>query len=148
MNDSSNLLFYDVNNDSFREKEYPVKNLPKEEVCLNIPYNKAIWILANKKKKIYKINSNLEMESEISITDFNKDEGIVYVSGAAVGNQFFWHGHNGVPLICVKNNTVQILDVGRDKKIEDIYLEILEKRKVYRNMSDGPNIGKQIYNNI
>lgn len=146
MNDSRNLLIYNVDTDSFREKEYPVKNLPKEEVCLHMPYNKAIWILANKQKKIYRINSNLKIESEVSISDFNKDEGIVYVSGAAVGYQFFWHGHSGTPLIHVKNNTIQMLDVSKNIKIENVYLEMLEKRKVYRNISDRSNIGKRIYN--
>lgn len=145
INSSKNILIYNMNANCFKEKDYPVKNLSLGEVCLTIPHNEKIWIFANKKKKIYRINNNMDIESEISIADFNKDEGIVYVSGTAVGNCVFFHGHSGTPLLCVKEDDAQILDVGKKKNILEVYLEQLNEINKYDSRTDGLSKGRQIY---
>lgn len=148
VNSEKNIVTYDVNSNDFSEKEYPVKGLPENEVCLFMIYDKEIWFLANKNKKIYIVNRNMNTEAEITIPDFNESETVVYVSGMLFDNQFFWHGHSGTPLIWVRSGVVQMLDVGKDKRLLEVYLETTSKRNVYERTSGKETIGEHIYYSI
>lgn len=145
VNSGKDILIYNVNSNSFMEKEYPIKGLPENEVCLFMVYNEEIWFLANQNKKIYKVNRDMYIEAEIIISDFNENDTVIYISGMLCANQFFWHGHSGTPLIRVKDGVVQILDVGEDKRLLEIYLETIGKRSVYEKTSGKKTVGEYIY---
>ena len=115
------VLIYDIDTNEFTKKDYPIKELPHGEVCITETLGKEIWILANKKKRIYRLDSSLEIISDISIVNFNKNEKIVYISGRTFANCSFWNGNAGTPLIQIKDGTVQLLDIKKD--ILEIYIE-------------------------
>lgn len=146
VNSEKNIVTYDVNSNDFSEKEYPVKGLPENEVCLFMIYNKEIWILANKKKKIYRVNRDMCIESEITISNFNEKNEAVYIFGVVLDDRFFWHGHSGTPLIYVKNKDVGILDVGKGQTLLSSYLEVVNKGTDKRDVkASGLSVGRQIY---
>lgn len=87
----------------------------------------------------------MKIEEEITISNFNEDEKILYISGMLFNNQFFWHGHTGTPLIWVKDDDVRILDVGKGKRLLEVYLETLIKRNIYKNTFGKLKIGEHIY---
>lgn len=143
------LVIYHITKNTFYEEEYPIKNLPQGEECVVITYEGGFWILANKKKEIYRLDQGLEIRSVISILNFNKEEKIVYISGVVSEDRFFLHGHKGTPLIEVKDGVARIRDVSRDKSSLELYIELLnsdyEKCK-HRVIESG--VGQLIYENI
>lgn len=145
VNPGKNILLFNTNYKKFTEKEYPIKELPENEVCLFMVYNKKIWFLANKNKKIYKVNHNMNIETEITISNFNENGATIYISGMLFDNQFFWHGHSGTPLIRVEEGIVELLDVGKDKSLLEIYLETISKHDIYIKPSEKEKIGEYIY---
>lgn len=143
------IITYDTEENCFVEKEYPIKNLPHGEVCITVTFNEEIWILANKQKKIFRINTDLEIKSEIEILNFNEDKKEVYVSGAVFENCFFWNGfEGGTPLIQVKDGTAQILDVTENQSVLEVFIEMIKERGIYEEKYNELNIGKKIYENM
>ncbi len=140
------VLIYDINTGCFVEKEYPIKNLPEGDVCIHVVFGSEIWVLANKQKKIYKINDNLDIKSEISIRNFNEKMEEVYVSGMEFSERFFWNGHKGNPLIQVKDGNVEILDVSKNRTLLEIYIEMINESDGNKEKFDEFHIGKTIYN--
>ncbi len=145
VNSKKNILLFNEKFNCFKEKEYPIKGLAENEVCLFMICENTMWFLANKNKKIYRLNRNMKIEEEITISNFNEDEKILYISGMLFNNQFFWHGHTGTPLIWVKDDDVRILDVGKGKRLLEVYLETLIKRNIYKNTFGKLKIGEHIY---
>lgn len=143
-----NLLIYDINTECLIEEEYPIKNLPEGDVCIHVVFGKEIWVLANKQKKIYQINDNLEIMSEISILNFNEKKEKVYISGIEVSGHIFWNGYKGTPLIQVKNGITRMLDVSKEKKLFDGFIEMVKRDEDYVEKEDGFIIGQLIYKNI
>ena len=95
-----------------------------------------------------KENKNLDIEEEIAILSFNEEGKKVYVSATVFDNCFFWHGHDGTPLLEMKDDIVQILDIRDDKNILDIYIEMIDKCDKYKSKQNKGNIGKAIYNKV
>lgn len=145
ISEDEEVLIYDIDMNEFTKKDYPIKELPHGEVCITEILGKEIWILANKKKRIYRLGSNLEIISDISIVNFNKDEKIVYISGRTFADSSFWSGNSGTPLIQIKDGAVQILEIKKD--ILEVYIEILKKIKASKRELKKFDIGKLIYNN-
>ena len=148
VSEGQKVLIYDINNDYFIEKEYPIKRLPQKETCIPVLFNRKIWILANKQRKIYRINENLEIESEISILNFNKENIEIYVSGLAFDDRFFWNGFNEAPLIEGKDDTVRILDVNKQKNILEIYMDMIETGGIHEGKQNRLGIGEEIYKKV
>ena len=94
------------------------------------------------------MNHKLEIVSEISILNFNEEEKEIYVSGVAFADRFFWNGFVKTPLIQVRDNIVEILDVGKNQNLLEMYIEMISKDNVYGEKFDELNIGKAIYDNI
>lgn len=142
------VVIYDITKEDFMEREYPIRNLPKDEICIIVVFNKEIWILANKQKKIYQMDSNLEIETEIDILNFNKEQKMVYASGIAFSDRFFWSGHGGNPLIQVKDGVAQILDVSKNKSFIEVYIDLVNRSDTSTERLSKSDIGKKIYNQI
>ncbi len=148
INKEEKLLIYDINADCFEQKEYPIKSLPEREICIAVGFKEKLWILANSRKKVFRLNKNLDIEEEIAILSFNEEGKKVYVSATVFDNCFFWHGHDGTPLLEMKDDIVQILDIRDDKNILDIYIEMIDKCDKYKSKQNKGNIGKAIYNKV
>lgn len=148
INGNERLLVYDVNTNSCIEKEFSIKNLPYGDVCIALAFDDNIWVLANKKKRIYQMNLKLEIESEISILNFNEEEKMIYVSGFSFSDRFFWNGCIGTSLIQVKDNMIQILDVNKDKNILGMYIDMIGKSSRGRIESKELDTGRLIYESI
>lgn len=142
------LLLYDIRSGRFTEDTYPIRDLAIGEVCITAVFGREIWILANKKKKIYQVNCDLELESEISIRNFNEDGKTQYAAGTVFEDRFFWHGHRGDPLIQVKDGEVQFLDVGKDKTLLEVYIETVGKQSEDKKGIRGTGVGKLIYEDL
>ncbi len=144
---NANLVIYDICKKVFFEKEYPIKGLPKEEECAVVLVNKEIWILANKKKKIYQLDQDLKIKSIFSILDFNKNEKIAYISGRVVEDRAFFYGHDGTPLIQIKDGDVKIIDI--NKNVLELFIEIVNHTcDVCYGKLEGLEIGKLTYENL
>lgn len=139
------MLIYDCRARCFNEEEYPIKNFPQEEVCITLVYENHIWILANKQKRIYRMNHKLEIEREIFILNFNGNEKEIYVSGQVFPDCFFWNGYQGNPLIQVKGEKIKMLDVCKDKTLLEVYIEIVKRDDGAGGRDRELNDGKLIY---
>lgn len=126
-NVKENVILFDFDKEFFTERMYPIESLPQGEECAIIVNDKKIWILANKKRKIYCLSSNFKIESTVSILNFNENKKNMYISGWEVSGRAFWHGHNMAPLIQVKDGIVQIIDVSEGKNILELYIEMINK---------------------
>lgn len=143
------LIIYDTAENHFIAKEYPIKNLPQGEICITVEFNGEFWILANKKGKIFRINSDLKIESEIQILNFNENKKKEYVSGIAFADCFFWNGfEDGTPLIQVKDGIAHILDVSKDQSILEIFIEMIKECDTNREKRNELDIGKTIYDSL
>ncbi len=142
------LLIYDTDNNCLMEKEYPIKSLHPGDVCITVVLKNSIWVLANKQKKIYQINQMLEIESEIDILNFNDRLEEVYVSGTAFIDCLFWNGHRGIPLIQVKDDMIQMLDVGKNSSLFEVYMEIVNKYDSNKGEIKKLSLGKAIYDAV
>lgn len=145
MGEYKNVLIYDIETDKFCERRYPIEGISQNDICITEVFNNKIWILANQKKKIYKINSNLETELEILISNFNKEEKTKYVSSVVFSNMFFWNGHVSTPLIQIKDDEFKVLDVCENTSELEIYMNILVKKKSCNEKFNKFNAGKLIY---
>lgn len=145
---NENLLMYDINTNEWMRKEYPIKSLSKGEVCINVAWNEEIWILANKKRKIYRINKDLEIISEVSILNFNEKERSVYISGMSFDSRLFFGGYDEAPLIQVKDGDIHILDICVNKTSLEIYIEIIGQCDICKDIFEKANVGKSIYRNL
>lgn len=144
--ENKGLLIYDIDTNHFAEKENPLKNLLPGDVCITVASDEEIWILANKQKKLYGLDLNLEMKSEISILNFNEAEKDVYVSGAAFEERLFFNGfENGSPLIQVKDGVATMLDVGREQTLLQVYIDMVNKGNAHERKFNEINVGKSIY---
>lgn len=140
------LLIYDITKNNFSEKEYPIKSLSQGEECVVIVHDKKIWILANKNRKIFQLNQDLEIESIVSDLNINIKEK-KYISGRATEDRIFFHGHDGVPLMQIKDGEVQTIDI--NKNIIDLFIDMLNN--TYDRFWDKfgkSEVGKKIYGNI
>lgn len=143
------ILTYDTEENCFIKKEYPIKNLLQGEVCITVTFNGEIWILANRQKKIFRINSDLEIKSEIEILNFNEDKKEIYISGVAFEDCFFWNGfEDGTPLVQVKDGVAKILDVCKNQSILEIFIEMIKDCGTHEEKRNKFNIGKTIYDNV
>ncbi len=147
-NESKNILIYDINANKIIKKENPISNFLKGEVFISEVFNKEIWILANKQKKIYRLNQNLEINFELSILNFNEDEKTIYVSSRVFEDRFFWHGHAGTPLLQVKDEKIQLLDVCKDTNFLNIFIKLVNKYNYQKKESYRFNSGKFIYKKL
>ena len=144
--ENKDLLIYDIDTNHFVVKENPLKELLMGDVCITVASDEEIWILANKQKKLYGINPNLEIKSEISILNFNEDEKDVYVSGAAFSDALFFNGfENGTPLIQVKDGVAKMLEVGKAQTLLQVYIDMISKGDVHERKFNEINVGKSIY---
>lgn len=148
LNTNENIVIYDVSNKNFYEKKFPIKDFLSEEIYLVSVLEGEIWIFANKQKKIYSMNHEMEVKKEIDVLNFSVSDRTIYVSGIEFSDRFFWHGHEGSPLIQVKNNHVEIVDIYVDDSCLDIYLKVISERTERKKGFMTPEIGRQIYKNV
>lgn len=142
------VIIYNIDYSSFYEKEFPIKNFPSKEIYLVSVLDDNIWIFANKKAKIYLLDQEMEIKKEISVLNFNANDKTMYVSGMEFTDRFFWHGHARSPLIQVMNNHIEILDIYKNKKILEIYLQIINEDMKYKKEMNVTRVGEEIYKDI
>lgn len=143
-----NILVYHISKEEFYEKEFPIKSIIEDDVGITEIFNEKIWILVNKQKKIYRLNQDLKIELEISITNFNEEEKTIYVSSTAFENMFFWHGHTGTPLIQVDDESIKVLDVCENTNELEIYIKMISRYSKLKEKNSKFEIGKLIYERV
>lgn len=143
------LVIYDILERRFSGREYPIKKLSQGEICVTAVSGQKFWILANKKRKIYRIGKNLEIEAEIRIVNCDPDHAMIYCSVSEFADRFYWGGYlEDTPLIEVKDGKVRLVNFWEKKNVLEVYFDMLKKSDVCMDKREESNIGKRIYDNM